>query len=273
MTLVSQMNVNETRQHGTSGYAVISQQVLDQIASRYSWIAEPISRASDYVSEMPFFDFVDSMVSPADFRECAVQLWYHSATFPKVMGLMLGLTPLAENHMMSFYSEHAHGEAPHHQMLMDWILRHKLLERERQIADIVPTLETNACVNFSYQMAIEQNRDKWLVALNCGIERCSNQFFKALSPKMHALGAGDGYFDVHVEADEHHSIMGLDYIRKDLTTKEQEVLVRKAMEGISLWAAMIHSWIGMSALPVFDLDGSLLARRSLDLRRDSRQLR
>jgi len=27
-------------------------------------------------------------------------------------------------------------------------------------------------------------------------------------PHMHAIGAENIYFDVHVEADEHHSIMG-----------------------------------------------------------------
>ena len=32
---------------------------------------------------------------------------HHSAAFPKVMGLMLGMTPLSENHMMNFDAEHA----------------------------------------------------------------------------------------------------------------------------------------------------------------------
>lgn len=105
------------------GYTAASEEVLQKIAARYSWIAEPIRRASDYVCEMPFFDFIESMKSTMDFKECAIQLWYHSATFPKVMGLMLGLTPLVENHMMGFYSEHAHGKAPHHKMLLDWILQ------------------------------------------------------------------------------------------------------------------------------------------------------
>jgi Iron-containing redox enzyme len=265
MKRIAEARVHSRGKQGETFYPVMSSLKLDRITAEYKWIADPITRASAYVRVMPFFDFVETIATPVNFRDCARQLWYHSSTFPKAIGLMLGLTPLSENHMMSFYSEHAHGEAPHHHMLMDWMLRHGLLESEAQIADIVPTLETNACVNFAYQMAIEQNRDKWLVGLNCGIERCSNQFFKALSPKMHAMGAADSYFDVHVEADEHHSTMGLEYIRKELTTKDQEALVRKAMEGISLWAAMIHSWIGISVLPVFDLDGSLSRRINLRL--------
>jgi len=38
--------------------------------------------------------------SPASFKPAAVQFIPSSATFPKVMGLMLGMTPMSENHMM-----------------------------------------------------------------------------------------------------------------------------------------------------------------------------
>lgn len=171
---------------------------------------------------------------------------------------MLGLTPMSENHMMPFYAKHAFGEADHHAMLMDWMLRHKLIASADELNAVIPTTETNACVNYAYQMALEQDRDKWLVGLNSGIERCSNDFFKVVAPKMHELGAGDAYFDVHVEADEHHSIMGLDYIApQDPQSARGQTLIAKALEGISLWAAMLHSWIGMDLHPRFHLDGAL----------------
>jgi hypothetical protein len=114
-------------------------------------------------------------------------------------------------------------------------------------------------------MAVEQDRAKWLVALNCGIERCSNDFFKAASPKMHSLGVGDFYFDTHVEADEHHSIMGLEYIPHNLSDHRKAVLIAKAMEGITLWASMLHSWIGISVFPLFSEYGELAPRRVLAL--------
>jgi hypothetical protein len=246
-----------------SEYQVLDQEILNEISSKYDWISGPIQRASNYVRQMPFFEFVDNMKSPRDFKDAGLQLYYHSATFPKVMGLMLGLTPLAENHMMSFYAEHASGESTHHQMLLQWMLDRQVIGSADEISQVIPTIETNACVNLAYQMAIEQDRDKWLVSLNCGIERCSNEFFKAVAPKMHAMGAGDPYFDVHVEADEHHSIMGLDYITKDPSEHRKSVLVAKSLEGITLWAAMIHSWIGITAVPVFANDGTLAKRKHL----------
>ena len=79
---------------------------------------------------------------------------------------------------------------------------------------------------------------------------------------MHELGAGDEYFDVHVEADEHHSIMGLEFLSSvDPASHRAKVLLSKALEGVSLWAAMLHSWIGIGMLPVFNLDGTLAAER------------
>lgn len=173
--------------------------------------------------------------------------------------------PLSENHMMRFYAEHASGEATHHRMLLEWMIRHGIVNDFREVSDVITTPETNACVNLAYQMAIEQDRDKWLVALNCGIERCSNDFFKVVAANMHQLGVGDPYFDVHVEADEHHSIMGLEYISKDMSDLRKSVLIAKSLEGISLWAAMLHSWIGMTAFPVFNEYGDLARRRQFVL--------
>lgn len=241
-----------------SVYEKIDETKLAYLCERHEWIVKPIYRASDTLLTMPFFKWLEKLQSPLDFKGVAEQLYYHSATFPKVMGIMLGLTPMSENFMMPFYAKHAFGEADHHAMLMQWMLKHKLLSSEDGIRTIIPTTETNACVNYAYQMAIEQDRDKWLVGLNSGIERCSNEFFKMVAPKMRSLNAGDTYFDIHVEADEHHSIMGLEYIHPhDPTSQRGKVLIAKALEGISLWAAMIHSWINVDLHPKFNLDGSV----------------
>jgi len=226
------------------------------VRQKHAWLVQPIEKASDHVLNMPFFTFVRQLKSVHDFSFCAQQLWHHSATFPKVMGLILGLTPLSENGMMEFYAAHAYGEATHHEMLMQWMLKHKLLPNREAINSVITTIETNACVNFAYQLAVEQNRNKWLAALNSGIERCSNQFFKAVAPKMHELGVGDAYFDCHVEADEHHSAMGLEHLSVISSPAEQKILISKSLEGISLWAAMLHSWIGISVIPHFDLSGN-----------------
>jgi len=240
-------------------YEEVSQDELDRLRERHAWLVEPIYKASDLVRKMPFFNWVERLQSPLEFKSAAIQLYHHSATFPKVMGMMLGLTSMGENHMMPFYAKHAFGESDHHAMLMRWMLQHGLLKEQYEICDVVITPETNACINLGYQLALEQDRDKWLVTINSGIERCSNDFFKVVAPKMHGLGVGDRYFDVHVSTDEHHSIMGLDFIEpQDPLSQRGKALLSKSLEGIGLWAAMLHSWIGVSLHPRFNLNGSLV---------------
>jgi hypothetical protein len=52
---------------------------------------------------------------------------------------------------------------------------------------------------------------------------------------MHEIGVGDAYFDIQVGADEHHSIMGLEYIEpQDPESVSGHQLTAKALEGISL---------------------------------------
>ena len=240
-------------------YEEIDYKKLETLEAKHNWIVEPIYKASTYVKNMPFYDWIENLNNVQDFKGAGCQLYYHSDTFPKVMGLMLGLTPLKETAMMPFYAKHAYGEADHSQMLLDWMINHNLVKDSQQVRDVIITKETNACVNYAYQMAIEQDREKWLVGLNSGIERCSNDFFKAIAPKMHKLGVGHEYFDVHVEADEHHSIIGLDYIEQyEADSIRGKILIAKALEGIELWASMIHSWIGISTYPKFNLKGEII---------------
>jgi pyrroloquinoline quinone (PQQ) biosynthesis protein C len=241
-------------------YESVDQVKLDALRRQHAWLVEPLYRASDLVARMPFFRWVQELRSPQEFKCVAEQLYYHSATFPKVMGIMLGLTSMSENGMMPFYSKHAYGESDHHMLLRRWMRKHGLIAADAELDLVITSTETNACINLAYQLAIEQDRDKWLVTINSGIERCSNDFFKAVAPRMHELGAGDEYFDVHVEADEHHSIMGLEFLSEiDPASHRARALLSKALEGVSLWASMIHSWIGMSAYPAFRLDGTLAA--------------
>jgi hypothetical protein len=243
-------------------YDSADKESLDALREQHAWIVEPIYRASGIVLALPFFDWLRSIRSTQEFGPVAKQLYRHSATFPKVMGIMLGLTSMRDNPMMPFYAKHAFGEADHHMLLADWMLRHGVIVSPKELDGVIATIETNSCINYAYQMALEQDRDGWLVGLNSGIERCSNDFFKVVAPKMRVLGAGHEYFDVHVEADEHHSIMGLAYIKPhDADSEEGRRLTAKALEGISLWAAMLHSWIGLDLHPRFALDGSLIKPR------------
>lgn len=240
-------------------YHVVTSEELDRVRRQHAWVADPIINAAEKVLEEPFFQWLKGVKSVEELKTVVSNLWYHSATFPKVMGIMLGLTSLKENHMMPFYALHIYGEADHHEMLMQWMLEQGLLKDRKEIDLVIPTTATNACVNLVYQLALEQDRNKWLACLNSGIERCSNHFFIEMSKKLDELGANDPYFTVHVEADEHHSILGLDHLEPITDAHYQEVVIRKALEGISLWAFMLNSWIGVNRMPQFDLNGELIA--------------
>jgi hypothetical protein len=68
--------------------------------------------------------WVQGLRTPQDFKLAAILLYDHSATFPTVMGMMLGLIPRSNNWIMPCYAKHALGEADSHAMLLDWMLRH-----------------------------------------------------------------------------------------------------------------------------------------------------
>ncbi|MEJ1379897.1 MAG: hypothetical protein RPU73_03415, partial [Candidatus Sedimenticola sp. (ex Thyasira tokunagai)] len=91
-----------------SPYEKIDVNKLSRLYKEHKWILKPIDHASATVLGMPFFTWIKDIESPVDFKQSAQQLYFHSAKFPKVMGLMLGLTPMSENHMMPFYAQHAY---------------------------------------------------------------------------------------------------------------------------------------------------------------------
>lgn len=231
---------------------------LSEIRKRHAWVTEPLYRASESILMMPFYKWIDNLHSPVEFGPAATQLYYHSAAFPKAIGLMLGMTPFSERRMMKHYAKHAYGEADHHEMLLRWMLKYDIISTPADIESIIPSPATNACINLAYQLALEADYYKWIATINCAIEKCSNDFFQAVAKKVCALGAADAYFDIHVEADEFHSIMGLEHLEPlDPNSLMARQVVAKALEGVTLWTAMLHSWIGMSLVPQFQLDGTM----------------
>jgi hypothetical protein len=64
-------------------YKKVDQGELNTLRTQNAWITEPIYRASDIVLPMPFFEWVERIRSPLYFKPAAVQLFHHSATFPK----------------------------------------------------------------------------------------------------------------------------------------------------------------------------------------------
>lgn len=92
---------------------------LKELQTKHEWIVKPIYTAVHHVQEMPFFEWVNGIKIPQEFKPVSTQIYFHSVTFPKVMGIMMSQTPLSESFMLPFYAEHAYTEAPHHQMLMD----------------------------------------------------------------------------------------------------------------------------------------------------------
>ncbi|HWO25886.1 MAG TPA: iron-containing redox enzyme family protein [Kofleriaceae bacterium] len=245
-------------------YESVDQMKLEALRRKHGWLVEPLERACDLVAKMPFFRWVRELRRPSELKCAAQQLYCYSAALPKAMGLMLGLTPTRESGMMPFYAKHAYGQADHHLLLRRWMRKQGLIAVDAELELVIPSLETNACTNLAYQLAIEQDRDKWLVAVHGAIARCASGFYKVVALKLHELDAGDECFDAQVDVDEHRSLRCLEHLRDvNPASHRARVLLSKALEGVSLWASMIHSWIGIRVSPAFALDGTLLANPRL----------
>lgn len=83
-------------EHAADTYEKVDPKMLLALREHHAWIVEPIYRASETVLQMPFFSWVAQLKSSMEFKPATVQLYSHSATFPKVMGLMLALGPMSE---------------------------------------------------------------------------------------------------------------------------------------------------------------------------------
>jgi hypothetical protein len=230
---------------------------LERIRQEHLWLLMPIQTAMRSIQTAPFFEWLERVDCPKAFAPVATQIFHHSATLPIAIGKMLAATPVKKGLLYQLYAEHAHEEADHHLLLMDWMLEHGLITSTKQAYDCSPTLETTACINLGYEFAVYGDHNGWIATLNSAIEFCFWNFFSVISKKMHDIGAPHKYFDVHVVADQHHSVMGLKYLSDADDAAERARLVRKALDGMTLWSAMVHSWIGIQTSPRFASDGTL----------------
>lgn len=236
----------------------IDSESLQRIRASYNWFLKPVTNAVDCVQKMPFFGWMKDQSSILDFKPVATQVYYHSLTLPRAIGLMLSVVPNERSELYQPLSQHAYEEADHHLLLVDWMVSHGLIRRRSDLHGVAPTIETSSCINIAYEIAMSRDCDMWIACMNSAIELCFFRFFSALAPKMHSLGAGHKYFDIHVEADAEHSVMGLKYIScPEENTSGCDRLRSAALNSISLWAGMVHSWIGLTVLPKFNLDGTL----------------
>ncbi|WP_374357164.1 hypothetical protein [Chitinimonas sp.] len=244
-----------------ASYRQFSGSLLPEIADRHAWIDEPVTRACEYFHSMPFFGFIRKMESHREFKPIAMELYHYAVAFPKVMGLMLGLVSYSESYMTPIYAEQIYGQRANHRLLFDWMIKTRLVSGAEELNRYIPGVETNACINFAYQLAIEQDRDKWLAAVGFGFERCNRDLFSMVAPKMYELGADHTCFDKY---DGVADVKVLDYLNDNLDSRRRKIILSKVLEGITLWAAMLHSWIGIATMPMFDLDGRVIRRASLD---------
>lgn len=225
----------------------------------HSWILNPIENAISHICKSTFFEWVKNIDNPIEFENVATQIFHHSATLPKSLGLMLATTPINEGHFYQIYAKHIQDEAPHHIMLLEWMVNNKIINDTTVAYDTIPTIETNACINIGYEIALSRDHEAWITCMNCGIERAFFEFFSRIAPKMNELGVGHQYFDVHVSADAEHSVMGLDLIKPhDPDSLRGRSLIVKALGGLTLWSSMIHSWIGIQNHLNFDLQGNAI---------------
>jgi hypothetical protein len=218
---------------------------IDKLRQQHAWLVDPLQEAVSHLDDCPFFQWVRRIRQPKEFRPAGLQLFHHSATLPKAIGLMLGATPISRGNLYHPYALHAHEEADHHLMLLRWLLKYDVATTPEEVYSYPISLQTRNCINVAYELAIHADHNGWMACINSAIELCFYKFFAVTSVQMHSISAGDHYFDVHVESDAEHSIIGLRHL-VDLTDTEKVRLRRKAIDSVSLWYSMVHSWINLS---------------------------
>jgi len=220
-------------------------------------LAKVISLASQETLKIPFYERIGDFKSAQDFVFMR-QMHYHSRTLPKFIALRMSLDGDTKT-MMPFYAGHIWEEAFHSNYLEEWLIQHSLITSYEELIHIYPTPQTIACVAFGNLMATSGDREAWLVAMNCGIEKCSHILFSKITPVVESLGIGHKYFSIHVEADEYHSIEGLYHVEPhSLENQRGRYLRQVAFNAISLWCGMLNSWVGVNEIPQFEESGQLL---------------
>jgi hypothetical protein len=232
---------------------------LPVAALPYEWIRGPIRRACAEVRQMPIYDFIDNMKRASDFKRLAEQFCIFSPAFVKAMGVMLANVKLDNSRLISLLAEHISEEANHPQMLRDWMLEQGFWRSSNDLTKVVPTLESESFVNFLLRLGAEGDQEIYLAALNFGIESCSHDFFSRVSKRLNQIKMGHLYFDIHGTVDEKHCSLGeglVSVLRP--APRRAEVILRTALQGISLWAAALHAPIGIKIMPDFTLEGTLI---------------
>lgn len=221
----------------------------------HQWLIQIIDKVERESQSMPFYQSISKANQIKDFL-WTVQLFHHSRTLPRFIGLVLALD--SDDSMMRFYAEHLSNEAPHSSWLVEWMTLHGIVNSESEACLMKPSVATNSCINYGARLAYSNDREAWLIGINCGIEKASHQLFSAIEPVLSEIGISHGYFKAHVTADKHHSTEALTLI-KPLDPKSIRAIYLRdlLLEGLSLWYGMLNSWVGVNYTPLFKSDGSL----------------
>jgi pyrroloquinoline quinone (PQQ) biosynthesis protein C len=224
--------------------------------NEHRWLIQIIERVEQESRFMPFYQSILRANQIEDFK-WTVQLFHHSRTLPRFIGLVLSQE--SDDSMMRFYAEHLSNEAPHSSWLLEWMTHHGIVRSEREACLMKPSVTTNSCINYGARLAQSNDREAWLIGINCGIEKASHQLFSTIEPILSEVGLSHIYFRTHVVADKHHSTEALTLVNRLDPQSERALYLRDLLlEGLSLWYGMLNSWVGVNYIPLFNGDGSLL---------------
>nr|VFJ51294.1 MAG: Iron-containing redox enzyme [Candidatus Kentron sp. DK]VFJ67418.1 MAG: Iron-containing redox enzyme [Candidatus Kentron sp. DK] len=238
----------------------MSNEKYDALVNKHSWILEPIENAVSKIGEMEFFRYLTSVDDIGQLKPIVRQLFHHSVSFPKSIGLRLASTPIEKGFLYPAFAAHAHDEANHHLLLFNWMSENNLIGSVEELFKEGANTETNACIDLGYQMAAEEDYEQWILSVNCSIERCFLLLFEIMNKKTNDLGFGHEYFSVHVEADNEHIFYGLEFVDKQSSESERgQFLLKKSFESMAVWTTMVHSWLNIDVKPVFAPDGNMIS--------------
>jgi hypothetical protein len=221
-----------------------------EIQPGWKWMEEYLHHLQKQIQEIAFYKIVSQTQSIAEFS-WVKYLYYHSMEFPRILALRMALSsnPLHKE----FNWDHLITERGHAELLIQWMVQHDHLPIENPIVTELPTVATIASLSHGYRLIMTDSFEAQVIGLNTALESASHHMFSTLTPILTQLGAGSSYWHIHTELDQFHSTEGLNLLDPVSEKSVQgEHLKQVVFETLTLWGAMLNSWVGVNEIPVLE---------------------
>ncbi len=241
---MNNMNMDEeiiVETQATHPFDSLTPKIRQQLQHEFQWIIQPVLERCRALMSGPFFHWLHALDCVELFAPTAKELYFPTYHLPRATGLLLSSTPINQSYMLSYLARHTFTEACQHELLLQWMLNHKLMQKPQDILAIRPKPATKALVNFYYRSALERELIPWVISIHYAIDLCHKKLFQVLLPKMSSLGADDPYFHINADESDIGGITSFQWVEPLLSIRPhtKHLLIQHSLDAIDLWDKML----------------------------------